>query len=552
VKKMLLLAIIVLIALSILSQVALAGGGIDGGIAYRAYKYTLDHDVDKISVINTDGTNKTSLIQAEYTNGLSWDPSGTKIQFAYEDSDNKSFSIVKNINGETEWKKDAWISDSSWINADAIIYGGFSGLWKINLSTGEEKQILTPGGYVKDHNPIYSPDQRNLAFVHHEWGSDFTISVINNITDSETPYQGENRYGSYFNPRLTTIMSGDSNFNENMMLQYTPEGNLFFGTDESNGKLWFVNNPTENFTIQQYTDTNGINEFRLSHDGTMIAYATNEGLVLLKLDGSTKKLWSGHIESNLSWAPDDKAICFSTSDDKIIIVDLAGKAYKVTTEIDATISQVEWSPKQTSYLLTPEIKPMPQLDPPPIKAPDPDKKTPENPTFIDMSNSHWAYAYIIGLYKKGVVSGYPDGSFRPEHYVTRAEIAKMIVLALEDQESNSFSSFSDVMPFHWANGYVVRGQELGFINGYPDNTFKPDYAVTRAEVVKMCVSAKKIELSGNGITFPDVPDTYWAYTYIVTSKNMGVVSGYPDGRFLPNNFVTRAEVAKILYEMNNG
>ncbi|MBP8614293.1 MAG: S-layer homology domain-containing protein, partial [Firmicutes bacterium] len=94
----------------------------------------------------------------------------------------------------------------------------------------------------------------------------------------------------------------------------------------------------------------------------------------------------------------------------------------------------------------------------------------------------------------GVIAGYPDGTFRPEEAVTRAEFAKMIVVMLGLENAANLMkgqavSFSDVPATHWASGYINVAEMKGVVNGYPDGTFKPEGAITYAEALKMILTA---------------------------------------------------------------
>lgn len=91
----------------------------------------------------------------------------------------------------------------------------------------------------------------------------------------------------------------------------------------------------------------------------------------------------------------------------------------------------------------------------------------------------------------GVISGYPDGTYKPEGIVTRAEMAKLIIVALglEDYTDGMYSSFPDVPGSHWATGYVAYAVSLGIIEGYPDGTFRPESIVSYQEAVTMIVRA---------------------------------------------------------------
>ncbi len=101
--------------------------------------------------------------------------------------------------------------------------------------------------------------------------------------------------------------------------------------------------------------------------------------------------------------------------------------------------------------------------------------------FSDIASS-WAQEEITKLAQAGIIAGYPDGTFRPQDPVTRAEFAKMVVASFASP-SESPPSFKDVTQDFWASRYISAAQVMGWINGFPDGTFRPQDPVTRAQVL---------------------------------------------------------------------
>lgn len=167
------------------------------------------------------------------------------------------------------------------------------------------------------------------------------------------------------------------------------------------------------------------------------------------------------------------------------------------------------------------------------------------------TNGNFAENYINTLTSKGVISGYPDGSFRPNNTVARAEALKMITKSkiLVDRgfgyDFSATSSFSDVRPSDWFYVTVVTANKKGWISGYSDGRFGPGDPVTREQFAKMIVKALGIP-SGNGATSFSDTDGSFAKEDIAKLASWGLVSGYSDGRFGANDPMTRAAVAKIL------
>jgi uncharacterized protein YdbL (DUF1318 family) len=174
-------------------------------------------------------------------------------------------------------------------------------------------------------------------------------------------------------------------------------------------------------------------------------------------------------------------------------------------------------------------------------------------TFSDVAAGHWAKTYIDYLATKGIIGGYTDGTFKPEATITRAEFAKIAVIAggYTLSTTSTTSSFSDVASSHWAIKYIETAKNQGIIGGYADGTFKPDAKITRAELAKIVVGAGKFTINKTGTAFPDVAADHWAYDYVMTAKNLSIIGGYPDGTFGPAKNASRAEASKMVYEWLN-
>jgi hypothetical protein len=124
--------------------------------------------------------------------------------------------------------------------------------------------------------------------------------------------------------------------------------------------------------------------------------------------------------------------------------------------------------------------------------------------FTDLCPGTWAYPYAECLAARNVMTGYSDGTFRPNAPVTRAQAAKMLVSAKGwSLYSPPWSSFTDVPPTHWAYAYVHTALSHGIIAGYADGTFRPDVGVTRAQLAKMV--ALTVQSAGPATKSPDQP-----------------------------------------------
>lgn len=148
---------------------------------------------------------------------------------------------------------------------------------------------------------------------------------------------------------------------------------------------------------------------------------------------------------------------------------------------------------------------------------------------------------------KPYASGYDDGMFLPNDYITRAELASMIARLINgDDISNSYkASFADVDDT-WYNKYIGYLEDKDVLSGYEDGTFRPNNSVTRGEMCAIIVRAQRYGLIPVDGMFTDVTDEDWAKTYITTLASMNIVSGYEDGTFGTYSPITRAETVAII------
>lgn len=160
--------------------------------------------------------------------------------------------------------------------------------------------------------------------------------------------------------------------------------------------------------------------------------------------------------------------------------------------------------------------------------------------FTDFGADHWAYQYVDKLVANGVINGYEDGSYRPEANVTRAELAKLISVQFGKL---SDKAYLDVTQNDWFYDYVIAAGGY-FLAG--DN-FYPNSPATREEVAYAVYMAKQLNQTGEAVAFTDAGDIAASYQEAVASvAKSGIITGYPDGTFLPKNNITRAEVATVL------
>lgn len=198
--------------------------------------------------------------------------------------------------------------------------------------------------------------------------------------------------------------------------------------------------------------------------------------------------------------------------------------------------------------------------------------------FSDVPETTWYTDAVAMGYNLGIVNGYGDGTFQPLKQVTRAEFAKMCYGLLNQNFEyfhidavGSDPSFSDVKSGAWYYDAVMYMAECGYINGYPDGTFKPNSYITRAEIAQIVYNvvmdiAKDDIYAYRHMYFADVPKGAWYYEAVMTLADAGLVNGYPvpelssdkehdDYYFLPQTTATRAESLQfianmVMYEYN--
>ncbi|MGB9834001.1 MAG: S-layer homology domain-containing protein [bacterium] len=182
---------------------------------------------------------------------------------------------------------------------------------------------------------------------------------------------------------------------------------------------------------------------------------------------------------------------------------------------------------------------------PPTPTPTPTSSPTPGPfTFPDL-DGHWAQDLISTLLEKGIISGYPDGTFKPDQPITRAEFSAILCRALGISPSESGSNFPDLQG-HWAEKYVTPLVEKGFIKGYPDGTFGPDQLIKRSEIAAIMARAMTLPPLIGKPTFSDIDTTHWAFGFVEAAASKGLIKGYPNGTFRPENSATRAEACAIV------
>ena len=185
-----------------------------------------------------------------------------------------------------------------------------------------------------------------------------------------------------------------------------------------------------------------------------------------------------------------------------------------------------------------------------------------SPTFDDVPYDHWAYEWVERLYLAGVTSGCSQSPPRycPDDYVTREQMAKFLLVVIHGKgysppEFFGSTGFYDVPADSFFSTWIKRLSDEGLTQGCGGGRFCPNRNLTRGELAVFLLKARHIDENnyappaleeGEETGFRDVQWNHWAAAWIKELSKLGVTSGYSDGTFRPESFVSRAELAKFL------
>lgn len=178
----------------------------------------------------------------------------------------------------------------------------------------------------------------------------------------------------------------------------------------------------------------------------------------------------------------------------------------------------------------------------------------QNATFTDVESNYWARPFIERLARQDIIAGFPDGSFKPDQAVTRAQFAAIVRKAFNEGVVRNSRNFSDIPARYWATSAIEKAYTTGFMSGYPDNTFKPEQQIPKVQALVSLSSGLKLDPSGSVNRtlniFRDgneIPDYARNGTAAATERN--IVVNYPNRAYLnPNEVATRADIAAFIYQ----
>jgi len=183
----------------------------------------------------------------------------------------------------------------------------------------------------------------------------------------------------------------------------------------------------------------------------------------------------------------------------------------------------------------------------PTEEPDPTGKS-----FADVRAGHWAAKAIAEASARGIIDGYPDGTFRPDQQVSRAEFIHMLVKALGptgESDELSFKDRSDIPA--WARNSIAAAVKAGWVKGYGDGTLRPSETISRAEMAMLVARAAGLKIGANTPTSYADHDNLpvWSRGAIAAVTNAGLMNGVGKNRFSPDQTATRAQAAVLMLRL---
>ncbi|MCR4428814.1 MAG: S-layer homology domain-containing protein [Caldiserica bacterium] len=333
--------------------------------------------------------------------------------------------------------------------------------------------------------------------LNRKWDCPLSGTVFSLSVDSDSisyPHTQNNLYGM----RTDGSLKWQIPFKATSLPAVGFHNTLYLGSTD---KCFYAINPETSETIWKFTEGNGLYSAATVDSKEVIYFGSGDGK-LYALKSSGEKKWVFDAGSAVTAPPSigkNKAVYFGTA--------------------EGIFYALEEGPAPFSPSASPPSPPL---------------------SFPDVPSSFWAHREIMELASMGIINGYPDGTFKPELAVTRAEFAKMALLSsMLAPESHSSPSFPDVPSTHWAYQYVEGAAKYGLVKGYPDGTFKPDANITMAEVLTVIVRAREwslqdppgpppyIMLSGADASTRQIGSEDWFYQYVGASMINGLIL-FPD------------------------
>lgn len=176
-------------------------------------------------------------------------------------------------------------------------------------------------------------------------------------------------------------------------------------------------------------------------------------------------------------------------------------------------------------------------------------------TFSDVQSNHSVYNAIENLVQDGIINGYSDNTFRPDNSINRVEFLKVLLLGseIDVEEASHNAGFPDVISNSWYAKYVIKAKDKGIIKGNPDGHFYPNNQVNFAEALKMLTLANQVKLKTNltNAPFADVPKDAWYAIYFDYAKNTNIITKNSSEKVNPGKKLNRGEAAELIFLFRN-
>jgi len=491
----------------------------------------------KLYALKTDGTKKWEFVTGD---GMSGKPAIDSNGTIYVGSrDSKLYAINPNGTKKWEFTTQYEVKTSPAIGTDGTIY----------IASGSERlYAIKPNGMKKWEYVLDGRLAGGTTFSSPTIGIDGTI------------YVGSGNIGIYaIKPDGTKKWK----FNSDGIIVATPvvgaDGTIYVGSADT--KLYALKTDGTKkweFKTGGYIVAAavvgpdgavyiGSDDKKLYAIGMVHVSGVNLNKTALKLDaGQSETLQAKIVPGNASY----QEIIWSSSDDRIAKVDVTGKVAGIAAG-KATITATS---EDGGYYKQCVVTVSAINDTPSTSANQPPSPQTGEVRLTDIAE-HKLGSEIAKAVALGIVFGYPDGTFRPEENVTRAEFVSMIVRGLPPGEEGTALTFKDKGKIGaWAVKAVQQAMKLGIIAGYEDGTFRPDANITHAEMITMVIRASGLSTANHvpNTSFSDDADIpKWAKPAVSKAEESSIINAGEsrDGKFAPQAMSTRAEAASAIVRM---
>jgi len=475
--------------------------------------------------------------------------------------DKKLYAIQPDGKKKWHFETGDWVASSPTIGADGTIYvGSFDKNLYAIKPNGKEKWHFETGNAVfsspaigADGTIYVGSDDKNLYAINPENGKEkWHFETLDIIQSSPAVGADGTIYVGSYDGRLYAIKSNGQEkwrFQTGDVVFSSPaigeDGTIYVGSADkklyairSNGKeKWHFETAAEIGSSPAIGPDGAIYVGSLDKSVYAIGLVSVSGVNLNKTELTLKVGQSETLKATVT--PDDatfQELKWSSRDDDIAKVDDSGKVTGVTPgKTTITVTTEDGGYFKQSVVTVTETNDLPASD-------------------ISLSDisGHWAKQNIIQAVGKGIVKGYPDGTFKPDRTVTRAEFAVLLMNGLKPSGKGGGLTFTDRETIgSWAVQEIAQCVELGIIKGYPDGTFRPNKTITHAEMITMVVRAGNLPVvDGAGTGYlDDAAIPYYARSSAATAELYGISSYIQDNRFKPNELSTRAESVTAILNM---